>query len=530
MGVLPQVHSKSGRESYAFPASRSMNRTILLTGATGYVGGRLRRRLEASGLPLRCLVRRPSQLDRRVSPPTEIVEGDLLDPDTLAPALEGVHTAFYLVHSMGSDRDFEERDRSAARNFADAARRAGVERIIYLGGLAHGEDLSPHLRSRLEVGDVLRESGIPVLELRASIVLGSGSLSFEMIRALVERLPVMITPRWVDVEAQPIAIEDLLAYLVSALDVPLEESRVFEIGGTDRVSYGDLMREYARQRGLRRLMIRVPVLTPRLSSLWLGFVTPLYARVGRKLVESIKHPTVVRDDAALGSFPVRPSGIRDAIAAAIRNEELDIAESRWFDAISSGGEARSWAGVRFGNRLVDSRSATVDVSPEASFAPIRRIGGETGWYACDWLWRLRGFLDLLFGGVGVRRGRPSTDELHVGDALDFWRVEAYEPDRLLRLRAEMKLPGRAWLQFEVQPAEGGGSTIRQTALYDPVGFSGLIYWYAVCPLHNLVFGRMLENIARSAEAEGRRTGLSPRSREPVSGGEVPTTTPASTSS
>ena len=478
-----------------------MTRTILLTGATGYVGGRLRKRLEASGRPLRCLVRRPGQLVHRVARSTEIVQGDLLDPETLAPALEGVGAAYYLVHSMGSDRDFEERDRSAARNFAQAARDAGVERIIYLGGLAHGDDLSPHLRSRLEVGDVLRASGVPVLELRASIVLGSGSLSFEMIRALTERLPVMITPRWVDVQAQPIAIADLLAYLTAALDVPLEESRVFEIGGADRVSYGDLMREYARQRGLRRLMIRVPVLTPRLSSLWLGFVTPLYARVGRKLVESIKHPTVVRDDAARQAFPVRPVGIREAIAAAIRNEDLEIAESNWFDAFSSGGESRTWAGVRFGNRLVDSRTATVNVGPKEAFAPIRRIGGETGWYAYDWLWRLRGFLDLLVGGVGVRRGRPSRDELHVGDALDFWRVEAYEPDRLLRLHAEMKLPGRAWLQFEVQPVEGGGATIRQTALYDPVGLLGLAYWYAIYPLHSLVFARMLANIARAANAE-----------------------------
>lgn len=479
-----------------------MNRTLLLTGATGYVGGRLLKRLEASGRPLRCLVRRPGQLDARVVPSTEIVQGDLLDPASLSAALEGVGTAYYLVHSMGSDQDFEERDRSAARNFAQAARDAGVERIIYLGGLAHGQDLSPHLRSRLEVGDVLRESGIPVIELRASIVLGSGSLSFEMIRALVERLPVMITPRWVDVEAQPIAIDDLLAYLMAALDIPLRESRTFEIGGADRVSYGDLMGEYARQRGLRRLMIRVPVLTPRLSSLWLGLVTPLYARVGRKLIESIKHPTFVHDEAALEVFPIRPLGIREAIAAAIRNEDLEMAESRWCDALSSGSERRSFSGVRFGNRLVDSRSLTVDANPEAAFVPIRRIGGETGWYAYDWLWRVRGFLDLLVGGVGVRRGRRSPDALHVGDALDFWRVEAHEPDRLLRLHAEMKLPGRAWLQFEVRPRECGGATIHQTALYDPVGLAGLAYWYAVLPLHHFVFSRMLRNIARAAEARG----------------------------
>ncbi len=482
---------------------------VLLTGATGYVGGRLRRLLEERGDALRCLSRRTEGLASRVAPTTELVAGDVLKPETLAPALDGVSTAYYLIHSMGSAEDFEERDRTAARNFTTAAGKAGVRRIIYLGGLAHGDDLSPHLRSRHEVGQVLRESGVPVLELRASIVLGSGSLSFEMIRALVERLPVLIAPRWVDVEAQPIAIDDLLAYLIAAPDVPLEASQVFEIGGADRVSYGDLMREYGRQRGLRRAMIRVPVLTPRLSSLWLGLVTPIYARVGRKLIESIKHPTVVRDTAALDVFPVRPRSMPEAIAAALRNEEKEIAESRWYDSFSSGGEARSWAGIRFRNRLVDSRSREVEVSPEEAFTPIRRIGGATGWYAYDWLWRLRGFLDLLVGGVGVRRGRPDPDEIHVGDALDFWRVEAYEPGRLLRLHAEMKLPGRAWLEFEVQPTDNG-ATIRQTALYDPVGLFGLAYWYLIYPLHHLVFEGMLKNIARAAVAP--RRGAAPEVR------------------
>jgi uncharacterized protein YbjT (DUF2867 family) len=474
-----------------------VNNLVLVTGATGYVGGRLRRLLEADGRRVRCLVRRNTGLASRVGPATQVVEGDVLQPDSLASALAGCEMAYYLVHSMGSGHDFESEDREAARNFARAARQAGLRRIIYLGGLGHGASLSPHLRSRHEVGDLLRESGVPVLEFRASIVLGSGSLSFEMIRALVERLPVMITPRWVEIEAQPLAIDDLLAYLVAALDVPLEGSRVFEIGGADRVSYGDLMAEYARQRGLRRTMIRVPFLTPRLSSLWLGLVTPLYARVGRKLVESIKHPTVVHDASALEIFSVRPRGMREAIVAALRNEDQEVAESRWYDAFSSRGKAPDWAGVRFRNRLVDSRSREVDVEPAQAFAPIRRIGGETGWYAYDWLWRLRGFLDLLVGGVGVRRGRPSPENLQVGDALDFWRVEVYEPDRRLRLSAEMKVPGRAWLEFEVEPRVGG-ATIRQTALFDPVGLFGLAYWYALFPLHQLVFSGMLANIAREA--------------------------------
>lgn len=480
----------------------SLNPPVLVTGATGYVGGRLRRRLEADDRRVRCLARRPIELATRVGETTEVVKGDVLDAESLGPALAGVESAYYLIHSMGSGGDFEDNDRKGARNFASAARQAGLRRIIYLGGLGHGDELSPHLRSRHEVGEILRESGVPVVELRASIVIGSGSLSFELIRALVERLPIMITPRWVEVEAQPIAVDDLLAYLIAALDLPLSESRVFEIGGADRVTYGDLMREYARQRGLRRTMIRVPVLTPRLSSLWLGLVTPLYARIGRQLIESIKHASIVRDDSALEVFPVRPRDSREAIAAAIRNEDREIAESRWSDAFSSGSEGRDWAGVRFGNRLVDSRTRDVDVSPQQAFAAIHRIGGETGWYAYDWLWRLRGFLDLLIGGVGVRRGRPAADEMHVGDALDFWRVEAYEPGRLLRLAAEMKLPGRAWLEFEVAPREDG-ATIRQTALFDPVGVTGLAYWYGLYPLHRLIFSGMLEGIARAATNSAR---------------------------
>jgi len=469
---------------------------ILLTGATGYVGGRLLAALEQRGDCVRCLARRPENVRRTTA---EVVPGDLFDVGSLARALTGVQTAYYLVHSMGSAGDFEKQDRQAAENFGTAASVAGVQRIIYLGGL--GDDragLSPHLRSRHEVGEVLRASGVPVTELRASIIIGSGSLSFEMIRALVERLPVMITPRWVNVPAQPIAIEDVVAYLIVA---PTVTAGIYEIGGPDIVSYADLMREYARQRGLRRVMIPVPVLTPYVSSLWLGLVTPLFARIGRKLIDSIRHSTVVRDDTARRAFPIQPVGVREAMARALRNEDR---ESHWADAA---GAVPHWGGVRFGNRLVDQRSVTVPVSPAAAFAPIRRIGGATGWYFATWLWRLRGALDLLFGGVGMRRGRRDADRLRVGDVVDCWRVEVIEPDRRLRLYAEMKLPGRAWLEFVVEPT-ATGTRITQTATFDPVGLFGLLYWYSVWPLHELVFRGMLRGVASMAAVDQSQGGPS----------------------
>ena len=477
---------------------------ILLTGATGYVGGRLLKVLQTNGYPVRCLARRPEFLTPRGSPNTEIVKGDCLDTASLAPACAGVHTAYYLVHSMGSTGDFTEQDRVAAANFGAAACAARVQRIIYLGGLGTtGGQLSTHLRSRHETGEALRAKGIPVVELRASIILGSGSLSFELIRALVERLPVMLCPRWVRTPAQPIAIEDVLAYLLAAIELPRGQDGIFEIGGADRVSYAGIMNEYARQRGLWRLMIPVPFLTPRLSSLWLGLTTPVYARVGRKLIESVENETTVHDDRALQVFPIRPMGLRQAIQRATLNEDQEYAATRWSDAISSAGLPPSWGGMRFGTRLVDSRAVHVSVPPTAAFAAIQRIGGASGWFYGNWLWRLRGFIDVLFGGVGMRRGRRHPEDLAVGDTVDFWRVEAYEPDRRLRLVAEMKLPGRAWLDFEVQP-DGDGAMIRQTAVFDPVGVLGLLYWYGIYPVHARVFAGMLRGAARAAELCGRQ--------------------------
>lgn len=472
--------------------------TVLLTGATGYVGGRLLPLLEKRGLAVRCLARRPKHLSARVGAGTEVIQGDLLDADSLLPALEGIETAYYLVHSMGASGSFEEQDRIAAGNFADAARKAGLRRIIYLGGLGDdNENLSPHLRSRHEVGEILRQSGCQLIEFRASIVIGSGSLSFELVRALVERLPVMICPKWVSVPAQPIAIEDLLEYLVAGLDWSGTESRIFEIGGPEQVSYGDIMREYARQRGLRRWLIPVPVLTPRLSSLWLGLVTPVYARIGRKLVDSLRNPTVIKDHAAGKEFDIKPRDLAASIERALLNEEKDLADTRWSDALSSSRGLIGWGGVRFGNRIVDSREVKIPVSPAEAFRPIRRIGGSHGWYYANFLWNVRGWIDLLCGGVGRRRARRDPDNLRVGDVLDWWRVESYEPDRRLKLAAEMKLPGRAWLEFDVQPCEGGAE-IRQTAIFDPIGFGGLVYWYGIYPLHALIFQGMLKRIADAA--------------------------------
>lgn len=475
---------------------------VLITGATGYVGGRLLEALEARGYALRCIARRPEFLRSRVGANTEVLAADCLDEASLGPALDGIDTAFYLVHSMGSGADFEALESRAAANFARAAGQAGVKKIVYLGGLgaAETERLSPHLRSRHHTGAILRASGAVVLELRASIILGSGSLSYELIRALVERLPVMICPRWVRTPAQPISIEDVIAYMISALELDARESRVFEIGGSDQVSYADIMREYARQRGLKRWLVFVPFLTPRLSSLWLGLTTPVYARIGRKLIESLKNPTVVRSDAALKTFAIRPMGLERAIERAIANEDRAFAATRWSSAISSSGAAPTWGGVRVGTRLIDSRFVHVDCSPAHAFAPIRRIGGANGWYSANALWRIRGFLDLLFGGVGLRRGRRDPECLLPGDTLDFWRVESYEPDRRLRLFAEMKLPGRAWLEFETEPAPGGGTLIRQTAIFDAHGLLGLLYWYGIYPLHARVFRGMLHAIAERAQS------------------------------
>ena len=474
----------------------------LVTGPTGYVGGRLLRVLRGHGYPVRAMARNPRNLELRGVTGVEVVQGDVFDVASLRDVLRGVSVAFYLIHSMGAGDEFAARDAQAARQFAEAAAEHGVEKIIYLGGLGDEQaSLSRHLASRQEVGKVLASAGVPVLEFRASVSIGSGSLSFEIIRALTERLPVMVAPRWVHTPAQPIAIEDVLAYLLQAVEKPCSGHEIYEIGGADVVGYGDLIREYARQRGLRRILLPVPFLSPAVSSWWLVLVTPANALVGRKLIDGVKVPTRVNDQRALTAFQVKPMAMRQAIERALVFEDREFAETRWTDALSAARET-SYGGQKFGSRIIDSQEIFVRATAASAFTPIRRIGGDSGWYFANFLWKLRGLMDEIVGGVGLRRGRKSIQYLAVGETVDWWRVEEYELDRRLRLRAEMIVPGRAWLEFEVRP-EGAGSTIRQTASFDPKGIFGLAYWYALYPIHKLMFRGMLRQIARRAELVDR---------------------------
>jgi uncharacterized protein YbjT (DUF2867 family) len=496
------------------PADRG---TILLTGATGYIGGLLLRRLQDADRPLRCLTRRPHKLASQISGNTEVVAGDVLDPQSLAVAMSGVETAYYLVHSMTTAEDFQALDRRAASNFAVAARHAGVARIIYLGGLGGGDDLSDHLASRHEVGRILRGSGVATIELRASIVIGSGSASFEALRDLVERLPAIPTPTWSRTAAQPIAVEDVLEYLVAAKTLDPERSAIYEIGGSDRTSYVHVMREYARLRNLRRPMIRIPLISPRASRVFLAALTPKYAQVVGAMIGSLRNATIVHDAAAREAFAIEPRGLREAIERTLAAEDRAFAETHWSEGLTPPSE-RGLGGVRFGRRRVSSRVVPVNRRADSAFAPIERIGGSTGWYALNWFWRLRGFLDVLRGGVGLRRGRRHPEQLQVGDAVDSWRVEQLEPGRRLLLASEMKLPGRLWLQFEIQP-EGERSKIRQTTVFDPAGYLGLAYWYMLYPVHKAIFRAMLHGLRRATTQRAPETSRAhaSTSRHPLRG-------------
>ncbi len=473
---------------------------IGLTGATGYVGGRLAPRLLDAGHTLRCLVRDGRKLDSRPwrsRPGVEVTESNLNDGAHLAQQLRGCEVAYYLVHSMeATGPDYAERDRRLAGTFADAARRAGVQRIIYLGGLGElGDRLSEHLSSRREVENCLASAGVPVTTLRAAMIIGSGSASFEILRYLVERLPIMITPRWVQTECQPIAIRNVLHYLVACLSEPRTVGQTLDIGGPEVVTYRQLMDIAAAEMGLRpRWIVPVPLLTPRLSSLWIHLVTPLSYRIARPLGEGLRNRVVCRNDLAHQLMPQTLLGVRLSISAALGKLHNEEVETAWSDAGVVAGDP-DWAG---GKVFVDQRSLDVAASPEALFSAICKVGGGHGYYAADWLWRLRGAMDHLIGGPGLRRGRRHPRQLRYGDALDFWRVTDIDSPRRLTLRAEMKLPGEAVLEFRLEPAPDARTRLIQIARFRPRGLLGLAYWYAVLPLHSFVFNGMLQGIASEA--------------------------------
>ncbi|MGE0461263.1 MAG: SDR family oxidoreductase [Vicinamibacterales bacterium] len=479
---------------------------VLVTGATGYVGGRLVPRLIDAGHHVRCLVRDPSRLQGRPWLGTvEVVRGDALDDASLGPALEGIEVAYYLVHSLGSGPEFHERDARAARAFGHAGRKAGVRRLIYLGGLGDpAAALSEHLRSRQQTGDALREAGVPVTEFRAAVIVGAGSLSFEMIRYLTERVPIMVCPSWVYTRIQPIAIGDVLDYLVSALDVPASEGQLLEVGGADVITYGEMMTGYARLRGLRRLLVPVPVLTPRLSSYWVHLVTPIPASIAQPLIDGLRNEVIVRDKRARVMFPdIRPMGYDAAVSAALQMLDAGSVETAWTDALAT--SQRDVPPVVLTTQegmIIERRQTMVAAAPSAVYRAFTGLGGRTGWLYMNRAWQVRGLMDRLVGGVGMRRGRRHPQEVRVGDALDFWRVEAVEPGSLLRLRAEMKVPGRAWLQFQARAQGPDRTLLLQTAFFAPRGLWGLVYWYALYPIHQLIFSGMIRRVADRAVASG----------------------------
>jgi uncharacterized protein YbjT (DUF2867 family) len=483
--------------------------TCLVTGATGYVGGRLVPELLAAGYAVRVLARHPERLrDLPWSHQVDVFAGDATDPASLAAALDGANVAYYLLHSLQEGDSLESAERLMAQTFADCAQQSSVHRIIYLGGLAPdlpAREMSPHMRSRSQVGAVLRSSGKSVIELRAAVIIGSGSASFEMLRYLTERLPAMVTPRWVRTQTQPIAIRDVLRYLVGVIEVPSDVSRPFEIGGPDVLTYQEMMQRYAQVAGLRpRLILPINLLTPNLSSHWVNVVTPVPKSIARPLVLSLRHPSVCSEHDIAAYLPDPPGGLvpfDEAVRLALtRTSEADVV-TRWSGASVPGAPSEplpsdpDWAG---GSLHEDVRELTSTASPERLWTALERIGGDNGWYSSGFLWQSRGLIDRLIGGVGLRRGRRDPRTLVVGDVVDFWRVEELIAPRLLRLRAEMKNPGLAWLEFTIEP-KGTGARLRQRAVFLPRGLAGQAYWWSVAPFHALVFPRMIRRIVEQAE-------------------------------
>jgi uncharacterized protein YbjT (DUF2867 family) len=482
----------------------------LVTGATGYIGGRLVPELLVAGHRVRCLARSPDRLrDHPWANHAEVTGGDVTDAEAVARALDGVDVAYYLVHAMSSGKDFEATDRRAARIFAEQARAAGVRRIVHLSGLTPAgvpeDDLSPHLRSRAEVARILLASGVPTTVLRAAVVIGSGSASFEMLRYLTERLPVMVTPSWVHTRIQPVAVRDVLGALIGSARMPSEVSRAFDVGGPEVLTYRQMMLRYAAVAGLpRRIVLPLPVLTPGLSSHWVGLVTPVPASIARPLTESLRHEVVCHEhDIAryVPGTPGGPIGFDDAVRLALQRVREARVTTRWSSASVPGAPSDplptdpDWAG---GSLYQDRRTREVAAPPERLWRVVEGIGGERGWYSFPLAWRARGVLDRLAGGVGLRRGRRDATRLRVGDSLDFWRVEEIEPGRLLRLRAEMRLPGLAWLEMRASTGDDGRTRYRQRAVFHPRGLLGHAYWWSVSPFHAVVFGGMARNIARAA--------------------------------
>jgi uncharacterized protein YbjT (DUF2867 family) len=485
----------------------SNTRRILVTGASGYVGGRLVRALLNEGLKVRVSVRDKKKVMGQIwANEVEISVGNATNFEEMKSALEGVHTAFYLLHSIGVGPDFDELEAEMARNFAKAAEASGVEQIVYLGGIANVDKQSKHLASRARTGKELSSTSVPVMELRAGIVIGSGSASFEMLRHLTHRLPIMTTPKWVSNRTHPIAIRDVLWYLTNAAKSEKPVSGIFDIGGPEILSYADMMQKFAKCSGLRRRwIIRVPVLTPKLSSLWIGFVTPVPTRLARPLIGSLINETVADPNKSIDAIIPKPlEGLIDvttAINLALSRTTSNQVETRWSDATAITApwqKAQSdpdWAG-EITHR--DKRDVLTDAPIDCVWKSIEQIGGETGWYGADFLWWARGILDRVVGGVGLRRGRRDPKHLRVGDGLDFWRVEAIEKEQVLRLYAEMILPGKAWLEFRIA-LENGKVRITQEATFSPRGLGGQLYWYLVLPLHAFVFPTMLRNIVRSSK-------------------------------